>query len=196
MAEKNTGRVVQVIGPVLDVEFDPEALPEIYNALSLTASTEAGQEISLVAEVQQHIGRGQVRAVSMSSTDGVTRGMEVVDTGQAIAVPVGEPALGRILNVLGDPVETLLEMTIDYTNIPDGLLPVELTSFTALVQNGRAVLRWETASELNNAGFEVQQRAGGVFARSALSKGAVQPRKLKPIRSGRVLSLQADTNSG
>ena len=94
MAEKNIGRVVQVIGPVLDVEFDPESLPEIYNALSLKGTSESGQEISLVAEVQQHIGRGQVRAVAMSSTDGVTRGMDVVDTGRAISVPVGEAALG------------------------------------------------------------------------------------------------------
>ena len=99
------GKVVQVIGPVLDVEFDPEHLPEIYNALRIEARSEGGDDIELVAEVQQHIGRGQVRAVSMSSTDGVTRGMDVVDTGQAIAVPVGEPALGRILNVLGDPVD-------------------------------------------------------------------------------------------
>ena len=105
MAEKNTGRVVQVIGPVLDVEFDPERLPEIYNALRLTAQAESGRAIDLVAEVQQHVGRGQVRAVSMSSTDGVRRGMEVVDTGRAIAVPVGESALGRILNVLGEPVD-------------------------------------------------------------------------------------------
>ena len=106
MAE-NTGTVVQVIGPVLDVEFEAAHLPEIYNALSLRTTNEAGQEIELVAEVQQHIGRGQVRAVSMSSTDGVTRGMEVTDTGASISVPVGEPALGRILNVLGDPVDEL-----------------------------------------------------------------------------------------
>ena len=105
MAEKNTGRVVQVIGPVLDVEFAPENLPEIYSALRLTAESESGRAIDLVAEVQQHVGRGQVRAVSMSSTDGVRRGMEVVDTGRAIAVPVGESALGRILNVLGEPVD-------------------------------------------------------------------------------------------
>lgn len=103
----NIGKVVQVIGPVLDVEFDPEHLPEIYNALNLSAANEAGQEISLVAEVQQHIGRGQVRAVSMSSTDGVTRGMEMTDTGSSISVPVGEPALGRILNVLGEPVDEM-----------------------------------------------------------------------------------------
>jgi len=105
MAENNVGKVVQVIGPVLDVAFDPESLPDIYNALTLTATSESGQEVSLTAEVQQHIGRGQVRAVSMSSTDGVTRGMDVVDTGGAISVPVGEPALGRILNVLGEPVD-------------------------------------------------------------------------------------------
>jgi F-type H+-transporting ATPase subunit beta len=108
MADKNgTGTVVQVIGPVLDVEFPPEALPDIYNALRLDTTNEAGQEISLVAEVQQHIGRGQVRAVSMSSTDGVQRGMAVVDTGDSITVPVGEPALGRILNVLGEPVDEM-----------------------------------------------------------------------------------------
>jgi F-type H+-transporting ATPase subunit beta len=105
MAEQNIGRVVQVIGPVLDVEFDPEQLPDIYNALQLKATTDTGADIELTAEVQQHIGRGQVRAVAMSSTDGVVRGMEVVDTGGYISVPVGEPALGRILNVLGEPVD-------------------------------------------------------------------------------------------
>jgi F-type H+-transporting ATPase subunit beta len=105
MAEQNIGKVVQVIGPVLDVEFDPEHLPDIYNALSLEGQTEGGQAISLVAEVQQHIGRGQVRAVAMSSTDGVSRGMDAVDTGSAITVPVGEAPLGRILNVLGAPVD-------------------------------------------------------------------------------------------
>ena len=107
MSENNVGRVVQVIGPVLDVEFDPENLPDIYNALSLESTTAAGQKLDVVAEVQQHIGRGQVRAVSMSSTDGVTRGMEVLDTGSAISVPVGEAALGRILNVLGNPVDEM-----------------------------------------------------------------------------------------
>ena len=107
MADNGIGRVVQVIGPVLDAEFAAGDLPDIYNALSLKTTNEAGQEIELVAEVQQHIGRGQVRAVSMSPTDGVTRGMEVVDTGSPITVPVGEPALGRILNVLGEPVDEM-----------------------------------------------------------------------------------------
>jgi F-type H+-transporting ATPase subunit beta len=101
---KNIGRVVQVIGPVLDVEFESENLPELYNALELTVRDDAGEH-KVVAEVQQHIGRNQARAVAMSTTDSVTRGMEVVDTGAPISVPVGEPALGRILNVLGDPVD-------------------------------------------------------------------------------------------
>ena len=92
MAETNIGKVVQVIGPVLDVAFDPEHLPDIYNALSVESSE---GNVRLIVEVQQHIGRGMVRAVSMTSTDGVTRGMDVVDTGSAITVPVGPPALGR-----------------------------------------------------------------------------------------------------
>jgi F-type H+/Na+-transporting ATPase subunit beta len=106
MAQANgMGRVVQVIGPVIDVEFDT-ALPEIYNALEIRAPGQGGgPDIRLTAEVQQHIGRSQVRAVAMSSTDGLTRGMSVRDTGRAIAVPVGEAALGRILNVLGEPVD-------------------------------------------------------------------------------------------
>ncbi|MGH7443471.1 MAG: F0F1 ATP synthase subunit beta, partial [Longimicrobiales bacterium] len=106
MANATTGRVVQVIGPVIDVEFDDAAIPEIYNALEISEpGEEGGVAVNLTAEVQQHIGRNQVRAVAMSATDGVQRGMAVRDTGSAITVPVGEAALGRILNVLGQPVD-------------------------------------------------------------------------------------------
>ena len=105
-AEKNIGKVVQVIGPVLDVEFEPERLPEIYNALIVEhGEQDGGTPIKVVIEVQQHIGRNQVRTVAMSSSDGVVRGMEAVDTGSPITVPVGEAALGRILNVIGEPVD-------------------------------------------------------------------------------------------
>src|SRR4029078_13107318 len=90
------GRVVQVIGPGLDVEFDPEHMPEIYTALGLKTKTPSGQDINLVAEVQQHIGRGQVRAVSMSSTDGVTRGMDVLDNGASLQVYVGVEMRRRV----------------------------------------------------------------------------------------------------
>ena len=98
----NIGKVVQVIGPVIDVEFEPEKLPELYNALILE---DKARQIRVVVEVQQHIGQNQVRAVAMSSTDGVIRGMAVTDTGSAITVPVGAAPLGRILNVLGEPVD-------------------------------------------------------------------------------------------
>src|SRR5215467_11127086 len=101
----NIGKIVQVIGPVLDVEFEAEHLPELYNALDISAKAEDGSDIRVVAEVQQHIGRNQVRAVAMSSTDAMVRGMKVIDTNGPISVPVGAPALGRILNVLGDPVD-------------------------------------------------------------------------------------------
>ena len=105
MAEQNIGKVVQVIGPVLDVQFPAEHLPNIYNALRIEGTTPGGQQIKVTVEVQQHIGRGQVRAVAMSSTDGIVRGMDAVDTGTSITVPVGEAALGRILNVIGEPVD-------------------------------------------------------------------------------------------
>ncbi len=98
------GTVVQVIGPVLDVEFEPTQLPDLLTALELEEQV-AGTHLRLVAEVQQHIGRNQVRAVAMSSTDGVVRGMKIRDTGGPITVPVGEHALGRILNVIGEPVD-------------------------------------------------------------------------------------------
>jgi F-type H+-transporting ATPase subunit beta len=90
---------------VLDVEFESENLPELYNALEINTKSDTGDDIRVTVEVQQHIGRNQVRAVAMSTTDGVVRGMDVVDTGASIAVPVGAPALGRILNVLGEPVD-------------------------------------------------------------------------------------------
>jgi len=104
-AIKNIGRIVQVIGPVLDVEFEAEHLPELYNALDISGKAATGEDIHVIVEVQQHIGRNQVRAVAMSSTDGVERGFEVVDTGGPITVPVGDAALGRILNVVGQPVD-------------------------------------------------------------------------------------------
>jgi F-type H+-transporting ATPase subunit beta len=103
--QHNIGRVVQVIGPVLDVAFESEHLPELYNALRIRGKTDAGVDIDVIVEVQQHIGRNQVRAVAMSSTDAVVRGMDVEDTGGPITVPVGNAALGRILNVIGNPVD-------------------------------------------------------------------------------------------
>lgn len=105
-AEKtNTGYITQIIGPVVDVKFTTGKMPPIYNALTIKGVNEAGQEVSVTCEVQQLLGDNQVRAVSMSTTDGLVRGMEVVDTGAPISVPVGKVTLGRIFNVLGEPVD-------------------------------------------------------------------------------------------
>jgi F-type H+-transporting ATPase subunit beta len=105
-AEKtNIGYITQVIGPVVDVKFPGGKLPQIYNALTITGTNEAGQNLSLTVEVQQLLGDNQVRAVAMSTTDGLVRGLEVVDTGAPITVPVGKATLGRIFNVLGEPVD-------------------------------------------------------------------------------------------
>ena len=117
-APATVGKIVQVIGPVIDVEFETDTLPELYNALRIHGTTPGGQAIAVTVEVQQHIGRNQVRAVAMSSTDGITRGMEVIDTGSAITVPVGAPALGRILNVLGEPIDNGADIPKDALRWP------------------------------------------------------------------------------
>src|SRR5450759_4743489 len=103
-ARMNTGRIVRVIGPVLDVEFGPDTMPAIHNALKVQAESPIGK-IDVTAEVAQHLEGNLVRAVAMSSTDGVQRGMEAVDTGSAMMMPVGPSTLGRIWNVLGEPVD-------------------------------------------------------------------------------------------
>jgi F-type H+-transporting ATPase subunit beta len=114
-----TGKVIQITGPVIDVEFPPGELPEIYNALEIDRS-EGGQGEAagsggdgvrpdaekLIAEVQYHLGNNWVRTVAMSTTDGLARGMSVRDTGAPISVPVGEPTLGRVFNVLGEPIDS------------------------------------------------------------------------------------------
>lgn len=104
---KNIGRISQIIGPVVDVTFPAGQMPNIYNSLTIAGSNEAGDELSVTCEVQQLLGDHCVRAVSMSATDGLMRGMEVIDNGAPLTVPVGKPTLGRIFNVLGEPVDNL-----------------------------------------------------------------------------------------
>ncbi len=103
--QKNEGIISQIIGPVLDVEFAPGNLPDIYSALIIKDKNSIGEEITLVAEVQQLLGGNKVRAVAMSSTDGLARGMKAINTRSPISVPVGEQTLGRIFNVLGELVD-------------------------------------------------------------------------------------------
>ncbi len=105
MVTTATGFITQVIGPVVDVKFPSGKLPAIYNALIIKAKNAAGQDMDIACEVQQLLGDSQVRAVSMKATEGLTRGMEVLDTGDAIRVPVGKATLGRIFDVLGEPVD-------------------------------------------------------------------------------------------
>src|SRR3974390_3813335 len=97
------GKVVQVIGPVVDVEFGAGKLPKIFNALKVTNPGISSGKDNLTLEVAQHLGENTVRAVAMDTTDGLVRGMAVKDTGSPIAMPVGPECLGRILNVIGEP---------------------------------------------------------------------------------------------
>ena len=103
--DAKVGRVVQVIGPVVDVEFDGGHLPPIYNALRIKSEGEGANAIDVIVEVEQHLGESRVRTVAMKPTDGMQRGMQVVDTGAPISMPVGPQTLGRVLNVLGEPVD-------------------------------------------------------------------------------------------
>jgi F-type H+-transporting ATPase subunit beta len=104
---QNKGKITQVIGAVVDVEFEPGKLPAIYNALRVTNPAIDDRENNLVLEVAQHLGENTVRTISMDSTDGLVRGQEVLDTGKQIVVPVGRKTLGRILNVIGEPVDEM-----------------------------------------------------------------------------------------
>ena len=104
MAKEQQGTIVQIIGATFDAEFEEGHLPDIYNALEIEAEI-FGKRVKLVGEVQQHLGGNRVRAVALGSTDGLVRGTDVVDTGKPIAVPVGTQTLGRVFNLLGDPID-------------------------------------------------------------------------------------------
>src|SRR6266481_6179359 len=108
MATQNIGKVVQIAGPAVDVQFGEAALPPIYQALQVTSDGfKVPQPISVILEVQQHLGEGRVRCVAMQATDGMVRGMNALDLGGPISVPVGKGTLGRVINVVGEPVDQL-----------------------------------------------------------------------------------------
>jgi F-type H+/Na+-transporting ATPase subunit beta len=111
---QQVGHVVQIIGPVVDVEFSNDYLPPIYQALRITSEGfDVEAKVDTICEVQQHLGEGRVRAVSMLPTDGMVRGMKAIDLGGPISVPVGEPTLGRVMNVIGEPVDELGPVVTD-----------------------------------------------------------------------------------
>nr|YP_009503393.1 ATPase beta subunit [Euglena clara]AXA45460.1 ATPase beta subunit [Euglena clara] len=109
----NIGKILQIIGPVMDISFLPGKMPNIYNSLIIEGKSESGESLKVVCEVQQLLGDNVVRAISMSATDGLQRGIKVVDTGAALNVPVGSTTLGRIFNVLGEPVDQMGD--VDYS---------------------------------------------------------------------------------
>ncbi len=136
------GKVTQVIGPVIDVEFDEGSLPAIYNAIRITdPGVETGIPIDVIAEVEQHLGENQVRCVAMEPTDGMVRGIRAEDLGQPITVPVGEATLGRVINVVGKPV--------------DQLGPVTATEFWPIHRDPPSFAEQSTVIEMFETGIKV-----------------------------------------
>ncbi len=140
--EKNMGHVVQVMGNVVDVEFEPGRLPALYNALELKERDETqGIDFDLILEVEQHLGNNRVRCVAMGPTEGLVRGMKVTDTGAPIKTPVGRGVLGRVLNVLGKPV--------------DRLGPVEAEEYWPILRPAPSFEEQATSTEILETGIKV-----------------------------------------
>lgn len=137
-----TGKIVQVVGPVVDIKFPPNGLPAIYNAIHIDGVVGDGIKIHLTTEVMQHIGDDVVRTVAMSSTDGLVRGMDAVDTGAPIKVPVGPGTLGRIFNVLGE--------TVDHDPTP-----VEVADYWPIHRPAPAFAEQSTTAEMLETGIKV-----------------------------------------
>ena len=134
---ENIGKVVQIIGPVIDIRFDGEELPKLHNAIKI----DRGDNTYLTVEVAQHIGDDVVRAISMGSTDGLVRGAKAIDTGSAISVPVGDEVLGRMFNVLGDPIDNLGE--------------VKAKEYMPIHRNAPSFEQQQTSAEILETGIKV-----------------------------------------
>nr|XP_025632919.1 uncharacterized protein LOC112727398 [Arachis hypogaea] len=141
LEKKNLGRIDQIIGPVLDVAFPPGKMPKIYNALVVKGRDIVGQQINVTCEVQQLLGNNRVRAVAMSATDGLMRGMEVIDTGAPLSVPVGGATLGRIFNVFGEPI--------------DNLGPVDTRTTSPIHRSAPAFIQLDTKLSIFETGIKV-----------------------------------------
>ena len=132
-----TGKIVQVIGPVVDIRFSSDTLPAIRNAIKI----QNGKDSEMTVEVAQHIGDDIVRCIAMSTTDGLTRGMTCVDTGAPITVPVGEEVLGRMFNVLGEPI--------------DGLGEVHAKKYMPIHREAPTFAQQQTSTEILETGIKV-----------------------------------------
>jgi F-type H+-transporting ATPase subunit beta len=175
-ATQQAGRITQIIGSTFDAQFGEENLPEIYNAVTIK-SNQKGIEINLTGEVQQHLGGGRVRCVALGSTDGLIRGQECVDTGSAVSVPVGDETLGRVFNLLGEPV--------------DGRGPVETTEVRPIHRQAPPLESLSTSTELFETGIKVIDlltpfvRGGkaGLFGGAGLGKTVILTELIARIAS-------------
>ena len=141
MAE-NTGKVISVSGPAVDVQFDEKTMPPIYQALRVVSDGfDVPTPLSVILEVQQHLGEGRVRCIAMVATEGMVRGMKAIDTGGPITIPVGRATLGRVLNVLGEPV--------------DELGPVNSKEFAPIHRQAPAFDEQSTSEEMFETGIKV-----------------------------------------
>ena len=138
---KNVGQITQVIGSTFDAQFPQDQMPAIYNAVKVE-SDKKGVKLRLVGEVQQHLGGGRVRCVALGSTDGLMRGLDCVDTGRPVSVPVGQATLGRVFNVLGDPIDQRGEVKADDYRPIHRQAPVisELSTNTEVFETGIKVV--------------------------------------------------------
>jgi F-type H+-transporting ATPase subunit beta len=173
---QNVGRVVQIIGSTFDVAFPEHSLPPIYNAVKVVASHK-GIELNLVGEVQQHLGGGRVRCVALGNTDGLVRGMECLDTGSPVKVPVGKCTLGRVFNLIGEPI--------------DGRGPVKADEYWSIHRDSPEVMDLSTKTEIFETGIKVIDlltpfvRGGkaGLFGGAGLGKTVVLTELIARIAS-------------
>ena len=176
MSAENIGLITQVIGSTFDVEFPEDKLPAIYNAVKIN-SNERGVEINLTGEIQQHLGGGRVRCVALGTTDGLQRGMKCVDTGAPVSVPVGKETLGRVFNLLGEPV--------------DKRGPVKAKEFRPIHRDAPALANISTKTEIFETGIKVIDlltpfvRGGkaGLFGGAGLGKTVILQELIARIAS-------------
>ncbi|MBR5160627.1 MAG: F0F1 ATP synthase subunit beta [Thermoguttaceae bacterium] len=176
MSAENIGLITQVIGSTFDVEFPEDKLPAIYNAIKIN-SNERGVDINLTGEVQQHLGGGRVRCVALGTTDGLQRGMKCVDTGAPVSVPVGKETLGRVFNLLGEPV--------------DKRGPVKAKEFRPIHRDAPALANISTKTEIFETGIKVIDlltpfvRGGkaGLFGGAGLGKTVILQELIARIAS-------------
>ncbi len=174
--DQHTGSIVQVIGSTFDAEFEEGHLPEIYNALTIDTEYK-GVTIHLTGEVQQHLGGNRVRCVALGSTDGLVRGMKVIDTGKPVQVPVGKETLGRVFNLLGEPI--------------DGRGPVNATEYRPIHREPPAFADLSSKTELFETGIKVIDlltplvRGGkaGLFGGAGLGKTVILTELIARIAS-------------